>query len=98
MSTGRKACTFCLEPDVMEIRFDKNGKPYAICQGCGARAFFRGSVSFRGVLFVDDFVRQCADIREFQRKIDTSGKTLVPVVMPTRPAAVEQPVTTRVSG
>lgn len=83
--TGRWACLFCLAPEAMEVRWDVRGLPYCICVGgpkggCGARAFLRGPVSFRGIFFIDDFVAQCSDITAVQQTIDQAGRSLAPIV------------------
>lgn len=33
-------CIYCCQ-DMMELRWDKRGRPYLICAACGVRAFVR---------------------------------------------------------
>jgi hypothetical protein len=39
------ACPTCSEP--RELRTDKNGKPYLICNDCGTQLFVRGKTGIR---------------------------------------------------
>lgn len=41
-------CLYCLEPDGYALRLDKKGRPYFLCDSCGARTFLRGERSLRG--------------------------------------------------
>jgi len=53
MTFGEKVhCVGCLMPSAFEVRADKRGRPYGICECCGMRVFFRGANSLRGLTFL----------------------------------------------
>lgn len=72
-------CIFCFAPEGMQIRADKHGRPYAICEDCRARVFLRGPSSYRGLLFFGDYLRD-HDTEALRRHVDGSGRKLVPLV------------------
>lgn len=63
-------CTFCLSRGSQEVRYDKRGKPYLICNGCGARSFLRSRAAFRGPTLLSRLIDLIPDERELQRMVD----------------------------
>jgi len=45
-------CLNCLADGVVELKFDKKGRPYSTCRSCGTRAFMRSFVAMRGLMLL----------------------------------------------
>jgi hypothetical protein len=44
MSPGDELfCIFCMAPTGLQVRVDKRGRPYMMCNMCGTRCFIHGS-------------------------------------------------------
>jgi len=53
MQFGQRVhCVCCLSPSGFQVKADKKGRPYGVCDSCGTRMFFRGQASLRGVSFL----------------------------------------------
>jgi len=44
-----RKCLFCLADGACEIRFDRKGRPYVVCQVCHTRSFVRSMEAIRGL-------------------------------------------------
>lgn len=65
-------CSACLSKETLEIRFDKRGRPYIKCFGCGLHLFISSEKTFSGILFfgklLDEFNEiQLNQLREFAK-------------------------------
>jgi len=44
----RYPCFHCLTQSSVDLKLDKKGRPYSVCQCCGVRAFIRNRMGLRG--------------------------------------------------
>lgn len=51
---GTYRCIFCWEPEAMEVKYDKKGRPYIRCALCGVRAFIHSPRSYFGLKLVSN--------------------------------------------
>lgn len=83
-SANTRICVFCLCP-AGEIRFDKNSRPYTHCSACGAKGFFRGAKSMRGIALVEQLVLAATNndygrLVALQNALD-SEQSIVPAIV-----------------
>jgi hypothetical protein len=61
-------CLYCLQVDSAHLRFDKNGRPYVVCDACGTRSFMKNMRCLRGVALMmhsaRDILERCAQSPE----------------------------------
>ncbi len=53
-------CLCCLGIGTTSLRFDKRGRPYAVCFACGSRLFFKGRNGLRGQAILADVIAELA--------------------------------------
>lgn len=59
MQLSDRTCLHCLRP-LSAICFDKRGKVYTKCYGCGARTFAPSGECLRGLALLTDFASKIA--------------------------------------
>jgi hypothetical protein len=79
-----RICPLCLCPRAF-VKWDKNQRPYAVCQGCGGRMFFRGAQSLRGLALIETVVLMATGndqnkLFALQHALDTEA-SIVPMVV-----------------